>query len=49
MMDRGLIDMKTLVSHTYPFCDALQAIETARDFKDKSGKKAMKVVITHGV
>lgn len=42
-----MIDVQSLVSHVFDFDDSLEAFETAKNYKDKDGKKAMKVVILH--
>ena len=48
MIDRQMINVKTLVSHTYRFEDSEQAFATVRNYTDSEGNKAMKVVILHG-
>ncbi|MDH3192197.1 MAG: L-iditol 2-dehydrogenase, partial [Nitrosopumilus sp.] len=41
LIDSGQIDVKQLVTHTYPIQDSQKAFEHAR-----SGKNAMKIIIT---
>ena len=47
MIDHQMIDMKALVSHVYPFEESEEAFETVKNYKDRGGKEAMKVVILH--
>ncbi|OQU93639.1 hypothetical protein CLAIMM_00121 [Cladophialophora immunda] len=47
LIDKGLIDVKSLVSHTFNFKDALEAFETCYNLKDKQGRKLLKTVILH--
>jgi hypothetical protein len=48
MVDRGLVDVKSLVSHVYDFNDGLEAFEAVHKMKDRSGKSVLKTVILHG-
>lgn len=48
MVDRGLADVKSLVSHVYDFNDGLEAFEAVHKMKDRSGKSVLKTVILHG-
>lgn len=45
LVDRGLVDLKPLVTHRYKFADALEAFELTRAGKDKEGKPVIKVII----
>jgi hypothetical protein len=48
LIDRGVIDCKSLVSHVYNFKDSLEAFESVHKLEDKHGKKMLKTVILHG-
>jgi threonine dehydrogenase-like Zn-dependent dehydrogenase len=48
LIDRGLIDVKSLVSHAFNFNDSLSAFETVYNLEDKQGRKLLKTVILHG-
>jgi threonine dehydrogenase-like Zn-dependent dehydrogenase len=48
LIDRGVIDVKALVSHVYPFKDSLEAFESVYHLEDRHGKKMLKTVILHG-
>ena len=39
MVDRGMVDVKSLVSHVYDFMDGLEAFETVHNLEDQQGKK----------
>jgi D-xylulose reductase len=47
LVARGLVDLKPLLTHTFPFEQALEAFELTRAGKDKEGKPVIKCVI-HG-
>lgn len=47
LVARGLVDLKPLLTHTFPFEQALEAFELTRLGKDKEGKPVIKCVI-HG-
>lgn len=47
LVDRGLVDLKPLLTHTFPFEQALEAFELTRLGKDKDGNPVIKCVI-HG-
>jgi hypothetical protein len=47
MIDRKMIDVKSLVSHVFDFDDSVEAFETVKNYEGKDGRKAMKVVILH--
>jgi threonine dehydrogenase-like Zn-dependent dehydrogenase len=47
MIDRQMVDVESLVSHTYQFEDSEEAFTTVKNYVDREGKKAMKVVILH--
>ena len=47
MIDRKMIDVKSLVSHVFDFEDSVEAFKTVKNYEDKEGGKAMKVVILH--
>lgn len=48
LVDRGLIDAKSLVSHTFDFKDSMAAFEAVHQLEDRHGKKMLKTVILHG-
>jgi D-xylulose reductase len=48
LVDRGVVDVKSLVSHVYQFEDILDAFEATHKVQDKQGKKLLKSVILHG-
>jgi threonine dehydrogenase-like Zn-dependent dehydrogenase len=48
LIDRGVIDVKALVSHIYNFKDSLEAFESVHRLEDRHGKKMLKTVILHG-
>lgn len=45
LVERGLVDLKPLVTHRYKFADALEAFELTKAGKDKDGKPVIKVII----
>lgn len=45
LVARGLVDLKPLLTHTFPFEEALEAFELTRAGKDKEGKPVIKCVI----
>lgn len=45
LVDRGLIDLKPLVTHRYKFTDAREAFDLTKAGKDKDGKPVIKVII----
>lgn len=45
LVERGLVDLKPLVTHRYKFKDALEAFELTKAGKDKDGKPVIKVII----
>lgn len=45
LVERGLVDLKPLVTHRYKFTDAPEAFEITKNGKDKVGKPVIKVVI----
>lgn len=47
LVARGLVDLKPLLTHTFPFNQALEAFELTRLGKDSEGKPVIKCVI-HG-
>jgi D-xylulose reductase len=47
LVARGLVDLKPLLTHQFPFERALEAFELTREGKDKDGKPVIKCVI-HG-
>ncbi|BEJ11879.1 hypothetical protein CspHIS471_0203390 [Cutaneotrichosporon sp. HIS471] len=47
LVARGLVDLKPLLTHQFPFENALEAFELTRAGKDKDGKPVIKCVI-HG-
>lgn len=47
LVSRGLVDLKPLLTHTFPFDRALEAFELTRAGKDGEGKPVIKCVI-HG-
>lgn len=47
LVARGLVDLKPLLTHTFPFEQALEAFELTRAGKDKDGKPVIKCII-HG-
>lgn len=47
LVARGLVDLKPLLTHQFPFDNALEAFELTREGKDKDGKPVIKCVI-HG-
>lgn len=47
LVARGLVDLKPLLTHTFPFEQALEAFELTRAGKDREGKPVIKCVI-HG-
>ena len=48
LIDRGVIDVKSLVSHVYDFDDSLEAFEACHKMADRNGEKLLKTVILHG-
>lgn len=46
LVDSGLVDMKSLISHVYPFEQGLEAFQTVHDVKAKDGRHVFKVVIS---
>jgi threonine dehydrogenase-like Zn-dependent dehydrogenase len=48
MIDRDLVDVKSLVSHIYDFKDSLLAFETVYDLTNGQGENVLKTVILHG-
>ncbi|PGH08301.1 chlorophyll synthesis pathway protein BchC [Polytolypa hystricis UAMH7299] len=48
LIDRGLVDVKRLVSHTFDFNDSLSAFEAVYNLHDVQGKEVFKTVILHG-
>ncbi|EXJ75275.1 uncharacterized protein A1O5_01971 [Cladophialophora psammophila CBS 110553] len=46
LIDRGLVDMKSLISHVFPFEQSLEAFETVHEVKAKDGRNVFKVVIS---
>jgi len=38
LVERGLVDLKPLVTQRYEFTDALEAFETTKNGKDKNGE-----------
>ncbi|KAL4861580.1 hypothetical protein BDV12DRAFT_203873 [Aspergillus spectabilis] len=48
LIDRGLVDVNSLISHTFEFDDSLSAFETVYNLEDGEGKKLLKTVILHG-
>jgi threonine dehydrogenase-like Zn-dependent dehydrogenase len=48
LINRGIIDVKALVSHVYDFKDSLEAFESVHRLQDCHGKKMLKTVILHG-
>ena len=47
LIDTGLVDVKSLVSHTFGFKDSLEAFETCYKLEDRQGDKLLKTVILH--
>jgi L-iditol 2-dehydrogenase/D-xylulose reductase len=45
LVERGLVDLKPLVTHRYKFTDALEAFELTKKGKDADGKPVIKVII----
>jgi D-xylulose reductase len=45
LVERGLVDLKPLLTHTFKFTDALEAFEITKAGKDKDGKFVIKCVI----
>lgn len=45
LVERGLVDLKPLVTHRYKFDDARDAFEITKNGKDKDGKPVIKVII----
>jgi D-xylulose reductase len=45
LVERGLVDLKPLVTHRYQFEGALEAFETTQKGQDKNGKAAIKCII----
>jgi threonine dehydrogenase-like Zn-dependent dehydrogenase len=48
MIDRDLVNVKSLVSHIYDFKDSLLAFETVYNLNDGQGENVLKTVILHG-
>ncbi|ORY32623.1 putative sorbitol dehydrogenase [Naematelia encephala] len=46
LVERGLVNLKPLVTQRYEFTDALEAFETTRAGKDKNGIPAIKCIIS---
>jgi len=45
LVERGLVDLKPLLTHTFKFTDALEAFEITKAGKDKDGRFVIKCVI----
>jgi len=45
LVERGLVDLKPLVTHRYKFADALEAFELTKKGKDAQGNPVIKVII----
>jgi D-xylulose reductase len=45
LVERGLVDLKPLLTHAFNFTDALEAFEITKAGKDKDGKFVIKCVI----
>lgn len=45
LVERGLVDLKPLVTHRYKFTDALEAFKLTQAGKDADGKAVIKVII----
>ena len=47
LIDRDIIDVKSLVSHVYYFKDVLEGFEAVHKVQDRHGKALLKAVILH--
>lgn len=45
LVERGLVDLKPLVTHRYNFTEAREAFDLTKAGKDKNGKPVIKVII----
>lgn len=46
LIDRGLVDTKSLISHVLPFEQSLEAFETVHQVRATDGRHVFKVVIS---
>jgi threonine dehydrogenase-like Zn-dependent dehydrogenase len=46
LIDRGRVDVKTLISHVFPFERSLEAFDTVHTVRATDGRHVFKVVIS---